>query len=72
MLYFICKGTAELYRKINKRNNSKSNYMFPSGNEPATVDFLAGHVICLAIGTVKYMCLILLQYNEVTSTYGAS
>ena len=40
--------------------------MSPPGIEPATLGFLARHLVRLAIGTVDNLCFKLLQYSEVT------
>ena len=40
--------------------------MSPSGVEPATRCFLAGHLNRLAFEAVDYLCFKLLQYSEVT------
>ena len=40
--------------------------MYPPGIEQATLCFLVGHQVRLAIGAVGYLCFKLLQYNEVT------
>ena len=40
--------------------------MSPPGIKSATLGFLAGHLVRLAIGTVDYLCFKLFQYSEVT------
>ena len=47
--------------------------MSPPSIESATLWFLAGHLDCLAIETVDYLCFKLFQYSEMTdNAWGVS